>query len=181
MKKLRLSYSLLEAWKRGETDQAISTYFRVSGEPTPQMIEGKEIHEQIAEHINKFNTLPDFLIEQELKIPSTEMEVTVPYNELFDLKAVYDCYDSPTLYEWKTGVQPSITWTRTHQLPFYFLVGELGKLKIDRAILVRYNQYDKSRDFAIVHNSKTLRDKARNYIDSYGPEIYEFFSREGLV
>lgn len=183
MKKLRVSYSLLYLWNRGDIDGAVSTYFRTPRDVSDQIQQGKDIHEEIAKHIEVYNTFPDWFFKHELKLPETEKKIIVPYNEMFDLSAVFDCYDSlqTLLFEYKTGVSDSLEWTRTFQLPFYFLVGELSSTPIERAFLIRWNQYKKERDYTLVWNSQKLRDNARNFVDSYAPEIYKFFEHEGLL
>jgi hypothetical protein len=181
MKKIRLSYSLLSLWERGDIEGAIDTYFHLDKKGTEAMENGKRVHKEIEEHIKTYNTFPEWFFDYPLTLPETEKEVVVSYNEMFDLKGVFDCLDpvEKTLFEFKTGNSDSLEWARTWQLPIYFLIAELGKIDIDKAILIRNN--GKESDFVVVHNSKRLRDKARNIVDSLGPEIYEYFTKEGLI
>ena len=181
MKKMRISYSLINAWERGDPDRAVKTYFHLDTQPTRQMVEGREVHEEIANYIDENGEFPKWFFNYPLKNPETEKAVVVNYNEVFDLKCIIDLLDSPLMFEYKTGVTDSLGWTRTDQLPFYFLVCELADIKVDSAFLIRYNQYIKKTDFAVVHNHKGLRDHAREIIDSVGPEIYQFFTQEGLL
>ena len=181
MKKMRLSYSLLAQWERGDVQGAVDTYFHVHKEGNEAMNHGLEVHKQIEEHIKSYNCFPDWFFKYSLKLPETEKQVTVEYNELFDFKRVFDCFDpvDKTLFEFKTGVSDSLEWARTWQLPIYFLIAEIAKINIDKAILIR-NHKDKS-DFVVVHNSKRLRDRAANIVDSLGPEIFQYFSDQGLI
>ena len=182
-RKLRLSYTLLSLWDRGDIDGAIRTYFHMTRPITPQMEDGKRIHEEIAEHIQNFNTFPDWFFNHELKIPECEKIVQVEYNDLFDLKGLFDCYDTVTevLYEFKTGVADSLEWTRTWQLPLYFLLAEIAKIPVKYALLIHYNQYKKTTDYTIMHNTKLQRDYARNIVDSIGPDIHNYFTDKGLL
>jgi len=181
MKKIRLSYSLLSLWEKGLYDEAVSTYFHLDKPISKQMEDGKRIHKEIEEHIKNLNSFPSYLINHILTVPETEKEVVVSYNEMFNLKGIYDCYDVPLIFEFKTGVQDSLEWLRTCQASIYFLLAELAKIEADSLYLIRFNQYTATTDFAIVHNSKKLRDKAKNYIDTIGPEVYSHFEREGLI
>jgi hypothetical protein len=180
MKKLRLSYSLLAAWERGLIQNAVDTYFHLDKPVNEAMERGKRVHEEIAEHIKTYNSFPDWFFSYELMLPETEKEVIVEYNEMFNIKGVFDCLDSvtKTLFEFKTGTSSSLDWARTWQLPIYFLISELAEIEVEKALLIRHN---KESDFVIVHNSKRLRDKAANIIDSLGPEMYQYFSDEGLL
>ena len=186
MSKLRLSYSLLSMWERGDIQGAVDVFawesMGIESKGTPQMETGKKYHDEISRHIDTYNCLPDYMATQlSFTIPKTEYLVTVPYNELCDLGGRFDCIEEPILYEWKTGVSDSLEWARTWQLPIYFLICELAGIKVDLAYLVRHNQYEKKSDFCIVHNSKRLRDKARNIIDSLAPEIVDYFKEQGLI
>jgi len=179
MKRMRLSYSLISQWARGE--DVVSTYFHLDTKPTKQMIAGREIHESIAEYIKKNNKFPGWFFDYELRKPEPEKEVVVTYNEMFDLKCIIDLLDTPLLFEYKTGVADSLEWARTDQIPFYFLACEIAGIPVESAFLIRHNQYNKKSDFTVIHNHKELREHARNVIDSYAPEIYSFFEKEGLL
>jgi hypothetical protein len=166
----------------GDYQGAVDLYFHADKPTSRQMQDGKDIHEQIANHIKETNNLPTFLnFNYTLMIPEPEKSVVVTYNELCDLKAVFDCLDEPTLFEWKTGVSDSLEWARTFQIPMYFLIAELAKIKIDKAYLVRYNQYTKESDYSIVHNTPKQIEEARNVIDSVVYPIHKYFSEVGYI
>lgn len=179
--KLRLSYSLLQTWQRGETDRAIAMYHRLMTPSTPQMEEGKEIHREISQHILTFKRLPDYMPQIQLKNPVPDHEVIVSYNELFDLKGIYDCLDEDTVHEFKTGVMTSSEYANADQIPFYFLLDELTEGRLNQAYLIHYNQYLKKNDFVKIWKSNRLIEKARNLIESIGPEIWMFFNQQGLI
>lgn len=185
-RKLRISYSLLSQWEKGDIGGAINVFkyenFGIETDGTPAMMEGKRYHDEISKHIETYNCLPDYMgTNLTFTVPKTEHLVTVPYNEICDLGGRFDCLEEPILYEWKTGVSDSLEWARTWQLPIYFLICELAGINVDLAYLVRYNQYEKKSDYCIVHNTKKKRDDARNRIDSLAPEIVEYFQNEGLI
>ena len=181
MKKLRLSYTLLSLWERGACDDAVNTYFHVDRPTNAAMIHGKKVHDELAEYIDTHNTFPEWFFSYDLSIPECEKAVTVSYNEMFDLKGIFDCVDvaTKTLFEFKTGNTNSLAWARTDQLPIYFLIAGLAKIPVEKAILIRHDG-EKS-DFVVVHNSKRLVNKGRNIVDSYGPEIYQYFLDQGLI
>jgi hypothetical protein len=145
------------------------------------MVEGRKIHEEIADYIQTYNSFPDYLIDKELKLPMTEKEIVVRYNDVFDFKCIIDCLDTPFMYEFKTGVSDSLEWARTKQIPLYLMALDMAKIKVESAYLIHYNQHTKESDYTIIHNNKTIRDEGRNVLDSVGPEILEFFTKEGLI
>ena len=182
MKKMRLSYSLLQSWMRGNPSESVECYFRLEKTGLNRAMEdGKRIHKEIADHITKHRSLPDILPNFKLLAPLPEKELIVSYNEMFDIKIIADCLDTPIIYEWKTGSQDSIDWARTYQLPLYFLVCGMSGIKVDTAFLAHYNQKTKEKDFVIVHNSPSKIEEAKNLIDSIGYEIREYFLLQGLI
>jgi len=167
---------------KGNPSEAVECYFRLEkSKSNPAMEDGKRIHKEIADYINKHKKLPDYLPNFTLKTPIAEKELIISYNEMFYIKVIIDCLDLPLIYEWKTGGQDSINWARTYQLPLYFLVCEMSGIKVDSGFLAHYNQKTKEKDFVVVHNSPTKIEEAKNLIDSIGPEIYEYFLKEGLI
>jgi hypothetical protein len=179
MNKLRLSYSLLSLWERGDIDGAVATYFHLDRPVNKAMVRGREVHREIEEYIQKHRKTPDWFFNWEFDSPEPEKEVVVSYNELFNLKGIFDCLDGKTLFEFKTGNTDALAWARTWQLPIYFLIAELAEIEIEKALIIRHDF--KESDFAIVHNSQSKRDDARNRIDSLGPEIYDYFIQQGLL
>lgn len=180
--KLRLSFSLMSLWEKGDTQGAIDCYFHLDRKGTKQMEDGKRFHQEIADNIKRINSLPNYMdFKTNFISPKPEHEVVVSYNELFDLKGVLDCLDEPILYEFKTGVASSLEWTRTLQIPLYFLICELAGIKVDTAYLIHYNQYRETTDFSVVHNGTGVREKARNFVDTVAPDIYYYFKEQGLL
>lgn len=182
MSRIRLSWSLISAWERGDVAGAVNLYFHIDHKHTPALDAGREHHKEIAEHIEKFNTLPDYMnFKPNFLTPKIEHAVVVAYNEICDLKGVFDCLEEPYLYEWKTGNSDSLEWARSGQVGLYFLICELAGIDVKTAYLVRFNQYTNKSDLTVIHNSKTLRDKARNLVDSTCFEIHQYFLQAGLI
>lgn len=175
-------------WKRGKVRDAINAYFHMEPEYiTPAMRYGLDFHEGVEKHILEHGCLPDTLPNFPLVNPTPELYFKVEYNELFDISCKFDLLDKVDdyymLYEWKTGTTHSAEWADSGQVPLYFLIGELAGLRIKGAYIARYNQHVQTNqhDFTIVWNNSTMIAEARNIVDSIGPEIYEFFSKEGLI
>jgi hypothetical protein len=181
-KRMRVSYTLLNLWSKGKTDEAIQAYFHIERDFIPKAMKmGKDIHQEIADFVNAEKKLPPFLPKLPLVNPQTEHRIVVKYNELFDLSGVIDLLDEPILYEFKTGVNDSLVWSSEDQIPFYFLLAEIQEIEIEKGYLVHFNQYNRTCDFTQVWNGKQMRERARNLIDSIGPEIHDYFVREGLI
>ena len=181
MPKLRISFSLLSSWMEGDTDRAVATYFHVNRPKSKAMTEGGDIHDKIAKYIEENKKLPPYMPQLPLNNPKSEVYHKVSYNEMFDLSAKFDLEDLPIIGEWKTGVSDCLEWSRTIQIPFYFLIAELAGLEVGKAYLAHFNQHNRTNDWLVEWNNKTAIDSARNIIDSVGPEIYGFFEEQGLL
>ena len=179
--KLRISFSLISAWLEGDTDRAIATYFHIDKPKSKAMTDGSDIHDQIAKYIEENKKLPPYMPQLPLNNPKSEVYHKVSYNEKFDLSAKFDLEDLPIIGEWKTGVSDSLEWSRTIQIPFYFLVGELAGLNIQKAYLAHFNQHTHTNDWLIEWNNKTAIDSAKNIIDTIGIEIWDHFTNQGLL
>ena len=180
-KKIRLSFSLLNLWSMGKTDQAVSTYFHLDTQKSPQMIAGSEFHKKMSRYILKNKAFPEWFSRLKLTNPVPDREIIVKYNEMFDLKSLYDCLDVGDLHEFKTGISDSLDYAGELQIPFYFLTAKIASIPIEKAYITHYNQYEKTSDFTIIWNSERMIEKAVNLIQTLGPEIYEFFLKEGLI
>jgi hypothetical protein len=182
MNKLRVSYTMLAAAEKGLWQEVSDMLFKVQRPVTKAMEEGREIHKEIEDYITKYNMFPEWLFQGAILLPKTEEKVVVEFNDQFDVSGVFDCVDEAdhTLYEFKTGTQNSVDWSRTHQIPMYFMLLEHLKRPVEKAILIHWNQHTKKKDWVVIHNSPAQIEKAKNYVETYGGEILAHLQREGL-
>lgn len=181
--KIRLSYSLLNMWDRGEVDKAIESYFRIEREEfieNKYLVRGKNFHNYVEKYIKSNKKFPKEIGSFELLNPKPEKVVTVNYNKYFDLKIIIDCLDGSNIYEYKTGSRGSLYWTTTMQLPMYFFVCDVAGIKIDKAFLVHRNTETKETDWTMLWNTKKY-EGVTNYIDTIGSDIYQNFKSMGLI
>lgn len=183
MKKIRASYSLLHAWQEGRINDALLSYFHVP-HPTPyNYINGRKWDEYCQEYIKNHSSLPPEWGGDKLNDPVVQLKLNVPYNALCSLTVVYDAYskNDELLDELKSGHSMSANqYSRTYQLPLYFLAAKIAKLPIQKARVIRYNPKVDKQDRAILYNAKHLVAKAQNYLDTLVPEIYEYFDSNNL-
>lgn len=185
--KMRLSYSFLSAWYRGDIDNAIAIYFHNAGkyseDEEQRMEDGRILHEQVERTINATGMLPDWLSRIPLGRGRAEVKVTPEYDENFTLSGVFDYLDEENgiIYDWKFGTTSSLEWANTWQIPFYFLICERAGIPVKTARVVRHNQYEKKTDWCVVHNCSSAIDLAINVIETIGGEARVFFEREGLL
>ena len=177
--KFRLSHSLLSLWGQGLIEDAINTYFHLNSKDNPRMAQGRELHQKWADTIKKNKVLNLGRSTFKFNTPKVEFgengELNKPYNELWDIGGRFDCVDGDTLYEFKSGVKNSLDYAGEYQIPFYFLLAELAEIPLTKAYLIHWNQYLDKTDFVIVWNDRKQIEKARNLVDSIGPQIFNYF------
>lgn len=175
MSKLRLSFSLLNAWSKGHIDEAVAMYLHLPYKETEAMKQGKEYHEKWGAEITETGTVKIGKTHFNFTNPQIEHGIIVPYNDRWDLKAVYDCLDDDILYEFKTGTTDTMQYARSYQIPFYFLVAKLSNIPVKYAVLMHYNQHNNKGGFMLLHNGDEMIAKAQNLIDTLAPEIEQYF------
>lgn len=187
MSRLRLSYTLLSLWSAGKQKEAAEAYLRMDSFATSRMKEGKEFDKYVAEVVEKEGRLPDELGGEKLpKASKPHHQVTVPYRISEDLevdiKAEFDIWAEPVIIEIKDSLNSdSAEWTNKPQLSIYFLVAEIAGLKFTKAVLYRYDRVHHDYDRAVVWKSNHRIQEAKDLVNKYGPEIYEYFTKEGIL
>lgn len=177
MHKLRVSYSLLNIWARGQYDQAVSYYLHLPT-PTSQAMEDGNIWDaHITEWADLYKKLPEEFGGDTLLNPKCQEKIVIPYNDLCDLVIKPDIIDEPVLWENKTGnSKDSGDYAIDFQVAMYFL----GLKNIEYAIINHYNQYTGELDRSLIWNTSQERNRGKNFIDTLVPEIHTYFLENGI-
>lgn len=178
--KIRLSFTTLNLWERGLKEDAINSYFKIKKEPTEAIVEGKAIDELITEKINQENKLPSFMGKFILKKPIPQLKLETDYDK-FRLVGVLDCYDEGVIYEFKTGNIPSNVYALGKQIAFYSFLAEKNNYKVNKIFIIRYDQIKNKTDATLIWHSQSLIDKAIQFIEKNGNEIYQYLFSFGLI
>ena len=181
MKKLRISYTLLSYWSKGQVDQAVSYYLKLPQEDTQAMREGREWGKKNEDEMNKNKQMIKEFLGIKLTDPKPEQKFEVNYSDHFDLVIVPDCLDGTTLYETKTGKRSSVSYLSSPQLALYYLGLKLKDYPITKIKVIRYNQHTDKTDWAMKHTGQHLYEEADNYIQSLAPEIMEYFTKINIL
>ena len=183
MKKIRLSYTLISTFLRNaDKNKVIECYLRMDNYETVDMKRGKDFDLYTEAEVKKTNALPKELGSIKLNKPVPKLQVTVSYNNLFDIKIETDFWDDPDIIEIKNSrVRDSADFVTDLQLSLYFLVLELAGYHPKRARLYRYNPIYKDYDMAIVYRSQRRIDEARRKVEEAGPKIYKLLQEAGII
>lgn len=178
--KFRASFTVLDQWNSGNWEQAIKTYFKLEKFTTPQMQAGKEWHEKWAKHIMETKTTPIEFGATPLIAPIAEQKTVVQLEDWLELVGIIDCFDTPTIYEWKTGKQSSEVYAGSAQGGIYAILGTLSDKYVEKVEIHHFDQYSNKSDMSIVWVTEDLMKKTHNWIISTASEMHNYFMTNDL-
>ena len=145
------------------------------------MNEGIMWDQHITEWVDLYKRLPEEFGGDELKNPLAQEKIRVPYNDMCDLSILPDIIDENTLWENKTGIKDSADYATDFQIAMYFLGLELSGKRVDKAIINHYNQHTNELDRTLVWNTPQEFERAKNFINTLAPEIFNYFFEKGIL
>jgi hypothetical protein len=178
--KFRASYTVLNLWASGNWQRAIEQYFKLADFVTPAMVEGRDYHKKWSEYIQKNKNLPLEFGGTKLTDPVCEDKKVVSIYDWLDLVFIIDCYDRPTLYEFKTGKQSSEAYASSMQLPVYAVGATMAGLYVEKAEIHHYDQYVKRHDVSLVWVTDKMLENGHNWIVTIAGEMQNYFLQNGL-
>lgn len=178
--KFRASFTVLDKWAGGDWEGAIKAYFKLEKFTTPAMADGHMYHEQWAKEIGDTHHLPQVFGGQPLWLPKTEQKLVVELEDWLDLVGIIDCYDTPVIYEFKTGKKNSECYAATKQCGVYSVLATFSDLKTDRAIIWHYDQYAKKADMSQVWLTDELLQDAHEWIITHASEMHNYLNENKL-
>lgn len=178
--KFRASYTILDQWNSGNWEMAVKMYFKLDKFVTPQMQAGREWHEKWAKHITATKTMPIEFGGKALTAPIAEQKTVVNLDEWLDLVGVIDCYDTPTIYEWKTGKQSSEAYAGSQQGGIYALLGTYSKKYVEKIEIHHFDQYSKKSDMSIIWVTDELLENTYNWIITIAGQMHDYLLTQGL-
>lgn len=168
---LRVSYSVLDPWARGDYEEAINRYLRRPTITTPAMAEGKIFHEQWRAETEREGKLPKVFGSKELMKPECEVKLTCILDDWIEFVGVIDLLDAPAIHEYKTGNANSLFYASTMQIKCYqFLLAENG-YAITKGYIHHYSQKRDETTHSKIYLSDYTRTKARDWIVTYASEL----------
>lgn len=181
MNKIRISFTLLSLWDRKEYDQVADYYSKKRTFTTDAMELGQAYDTLVNATVNKTGKLPPDFGGLQLNKPITQLKLEANLDDEIEIVGMPDVLDAPTLIEIKTGVTNSMTYIKSMQIGMYALLCELNNIKIDKAIVIRHDQYQKKTDWSMRWITPELIKQTKVQIYSKEPEIREFLEGRGLL
>lgn len=179
---IRVSYSILNSWARGDAERAIAPYLGVETESTPAMEYGKKKHEQFERAARRTKALPAVFGGRKLKSPSFELS-TKRVRKVADwcyLSGVLDVLDGDTAIDYKTGISPASNYLNSHQHGCYQILYP----NLKRFEYCCFNQHlkkgmDGRVTVGIVHLTRKTLEDAINWVLTNAAELREYLINNG--
>lgn len=195
---VKLSYSVLNAWSKGNWEEAVSMYLGHDLPENPYLTLGKILHEKWEKHILKTSTMPDELGAQPIVNPLVE----VKYQKIIAMGSKYqillrgvidlECIENGELIiqDHKCGVGKASSYVDSKQLDVY-------KLLRPKATIGRYACHNPYKcealcqaknlkkhvcyGYGIKFLDETNAENALNFIITYGGEMISYLETQKLI
>lgn len=174
MKTLKVSHSIIAAWKAGKFEDAVAYYLGKDIPATPAMELGKLYDERWTKYINDNGKLPDELGGGELSNPRTQIkyQLRIPFSDDYDilLRGIPDLTEAKRITDFKCGRQGANNYMSKMQLDYYSLFLPEAIEGVYRC----FNPYTKTTTVGVKYLGPKNRDNALNEILTYGSEILQY-------
>lgn len=169
----RFSFSVLYPWSNGQYEEALNRYLKIGEIETPQMREGKLLHEQWRTETEKTGKLPTVFGDVELQNPECEVKMECMIDEWIQFVGVIDLLEKHRITDYKTGNSNSLSYISTPQLRCYQLLCVENGYVPTEAYIRHWNQYTKTVTNSKMYLSQYTLENARDWIITYASEMRE--------
>lgn len=150
---MRVSYSILSAWARGDYDRAVAPFVGVEMEATDAMLEGRKLHEQWEAEAKKTGKLPKVFgggsFSSDKPVFEKDTKRVVQINDWLTLSGVLDVLDGVIGVDYKSGTTPSNAYANSFQHKVYKILYP----KLQTFYYIAHNQHNNTQSFSIAHLS----------------------------
>jgi hypothetical protein len=177
---IRVSYSILSAWARGDVDRAIAPFLGEEVLPTQAMIEGKEWHKKWEDETNRTGCRPKIFGGEKLTNARAEVKLVRQLTDWCTLSGVIDLMDDEQDEDHKTGKSTATDYANGFQHKVYHVLDPSKKR-------FRYNCFNQhlpsnhpdAVTVSIVHLTRKTLEEGIEYVLTHAAELREYLIREG--
>lgn len=180
---IRVSYSILNAWAKGDVDRAVAPYAGVDLEATEAMEFGKRKHATWERETKHTGRLPNCFGGRKLKSPKLELSTKKvrKINDWCYLSGVLDVLDGDVAIDYKTGKTPAGEYLNSKQHEVYQILYP----SIKRFEYHCFNQHlHKSDDghitVSVAYLDKNTLQTGLNWVLTMAAELREYLINNGL-
>lgn len=181
MKTIKLSYSIINTWSRGDYEQAISYYLGHDYPKTPAMELGSLKDKLWTDYALKNKSLHSDVGGGLLKNPTIQKkyEKVLPFSKDIQilLRGVPDIYDDYKIIDFKCGQTQASSYLESYQLDYY----KIFLPEAVEGIYLCHNPYTKKLTKGIKFLTQKNVDQALNHLFTFGGEIIEYLLANKLL
>lgn len=156
--RLKLSYSLISLWQRGDMNAVVEALFGVWQPPTDAMNFGTQKHKEWEEEVKRTGCMPEVFGGQKLINPKTEQYYKVQLADWLWLSGVIDLEygeNGENIVDYKTGHGNANGYAGSIQAGCYKILRPNAK----RFTFKHYNQYENETSSSVIYlTDKLLAD-----------------------
>lgn len=178
--KFRASFTILDLWQSGNWEMAVKAYFKLDKFTSPEMEDGIRWHNLWQKHIQTTKTMPIEFGSKALQNPVCEKKQVVQLADWLELVGIIDCYDSPVVYDWKTGKTSSEVYAGSMQGGIYGVLATMLGYYVEQVQIHHYDQYMKKSDMSAIWITPKLLEETHNKIITISSDMYTYFNDNGL-
>lgn len=177
--KIRLSYSILSCWERGDYD---GTIMRLNGnwpEPNEAMKRGSQAHERWENEIKATGNMPKDFGGTKLAEHETEVKRAIWLNDWIQLVGVVDLLEPKIGRDWKFGATGATSYANGYQHKVY-------QILFPRLEMFAYHSYNpyvpthEAVESAYVHLTKETLTDGIEYVLSNACEIRDYIEKNNI-
>lgn len=179
--RLKLSFSIINAWYHGDKDGAIDMLMGKWREPTEAMQFGTFMHKQWENEVNETGCLPKVFGGAKIEQPLTETYYKKQILDWLWLSGVIDLqYQTPdgdlVLVDYKTGNGNANQYTQSLQAGIYGILQPDAKLFIFK----HYNQYEDKTTSSIIRLGGDVIIETLNVVTEIAYDIVDELIKRGM-
>ena len=175
------SYSILNAWKQGQREEALKSYFNIPRPVTPQMIAGRKFHKQWQKETEATGKLPRIFGDKQLNNPKCEQKYVIDLTgrlSWLTLVGVLDTETETEIFDYKSGISSSSQYANNEQIYMYALMKYLLGDPKQMGVVFHYNQYIKKVDVSYAWFTKARLKKVSDWIENVASDMYSVIVKE---
>lgn len=181
MDKIKLSWSILNAWTRGDKDAAIGMIYGKKIPETPAMANGSRVHELIStQRLRLLPCIDDTYVFEDIE-PDAHRWVNYFKINIYpwlDLSMRIDVLsrERGVVIDWKTGKHSSAD-ADPMQIYLYAIALEKIGVPINTGIMAKVNDDVTLSDYTVIKIGPHARKQGYEFIDTYAAEIFAELNR----
>lgn len=189
---VKLSWSTLNTWAKGDHETAVQYYLGKTVPATQAMELGDAYHKKWAQHIEQTNTIPDELIPPEdrelglnkLSKPLVERfyGVTIPFSDELEIYLIsrIDLVDELVVRDWKCGTSSPSSHISglASQLSYYQLALAGNGIDVTEGRIVCFNPYSHALQVGVQFLDKETKAAALEHIFTFGGAMIDYLQSQ---